>query len=228
MQNFQKYKEMVLYGLLILLCSIFLISKIVPKVINVVKLEMDIKEKNKQAEALLADIAKYEEYESIKKTSLTKLKKIYTLDDPADTVENSFVFMLDDIINITKYNNVKIYSIQYSYNPTDDDFITKGQDKYDACRVDLELVSDYQNFVSMLVELVKYPYFLKINSFKIIPYIKDKKILLIELKLTLYVERNDKSPARPQPVASDVGQDRQANQNGGAPDASTPTQVPTP
>ncbi len=232
MQQYKKYVEIVLYGILIIICAISLVSKIVPKIVDIVKLEMQIKEKNAQVASLLADVKKYEDYENIKKASITKLKKIYTLEDPADTVENSFVLMLDDIINITKYNNVKIFSIQYTYNPADDEFVSKGEGRYDACRLDLELISDYQNFVSMLIELIKYPYFLRIDNFKIIPYLKDKKILLIQLRLTLYVERNEKSPEALVPTkegeAQGENQEQNGDNNGQAPAAATPPPPPPP
>lgn len=184
-----KYKEAILYGILIALCFIFLMSKIVPKAIDTVKLNLSIKEKISQLQGLEQEVKQFEEYERLKKETATKLKNIYSPPEPADTIENSFAIMLDDIINMTKYNNIKVFSIQYTYNPQDEEFVTKTGGMYDGCRIDFELISDYKNFQAFLVDLVKYPYYLKINNFKIIPYQKDKKILLIQLQLTLFVER---------------------------------------
>ena len=83
-------------------------------------------------------------------------------------------------------NTVKIKSINYTYNPADDEFVKFGKDIYFVCDVNMELASNYTNLGQLIQELYQYPYYIRINSLDIKPYAKDKKILITNLSLRLY------------------------------------------
>ena len=128
-------------------------------------------------------------------------------------IEMDFAMMSGDIINIVKYNNAKIYSINNSYNPPSDEFYTKSGGKYNACQTDFEIVTDYNSLANILDDILKYPYLININSFKIIPYQKDKSILLAKLQLILYSEATENEKlANEQALKGNQNPDEQ-NQN---------------
>ena len=53
-------------------------------------------------------------------------------------------------------NSVKIKSINYSYNPKDDEFVKFGKDVYFVCDINIELVSNYINLGKLIQDIYEY------------------------------------------------------------------------
>ena len=53
----------------------------------------------------------------------------------------------------------------------------------------MEMIASYTNFDNFIKELYKHKHFLDIESFEIVPYKKNRKILLINFKLKLYSQK---------------------------------------
>ncbi|MCQ2789428.1 MAG: hypothetical protein MJ229_03510 [bacterium] len=211
--NFNKYREAILYGSFIIIVLIFLLSKIVPIAIQIVRTNVEVKNKQTQYVELQEELKKLEEYEKIKKASINQMKKVYKpVNQTGSNIEIDFADMTGDIINIVKYNNAKIYSISNNYNPPSDEFYTKSEGKYNACQIDFELVLDYASLENILSDILKYPYLININTIKIIPYQKDKSILLAKLQLILYSEATESEKAANQ-QALKQGQEGGADPN---------------
>lgn len=87
---------------------------------------------------------------------------------------------------MAKYNGLKIYAIQYTYNPPDDEFVKGATGKYNVCQLDMEVIVDYQDLESFLKDIYKYPYLINIDMIELTPYPKNKKILLTNLQIKLY------------------------------------------
>ena len=83
-------------------------------------------------------------------------------------------------------NSIKINSIDYTYNPSSDEFVKFGKDIYFVCDVNMEIVSNYINLGKFIQDVYQYPYYIKINSIETKPYTKDKKILISQISLRLY------------------------------------------
>lgn len=184
-----KYKEAILYLIIIAIAFIFLAVQIVPKVQELFNTRKTMIEKTTEAADLKTKIEELEKYEKQKADNIIEIKKIFKQDTPDLEPESAFTVTFEDIINMAKYNDVKIFSLNYSYNPSDDEFVTQSAAQYNVCQLDMELVSDYQNFSSFLKELFKYPYLINIDKIELIAYPKNKKILLIKLRLKLYTKK---------------------------------------
>ena len=61
--------------------------------------------------------------------------------------------------------------------------------KYNVAKLDIEMIATYKDFERFLKELYKHEHFLDISSFEIVPYQKDKKILIIKFQLKLYAQK---------------------------------------
>ena len=85
--------------------------------------------------------------------------------------------------------SVKARTLQYDYNPQDDNFVKNTTDKYTVAKLDAEMISTYKNFESFLKELYKHEHFLDISSIEVVPYTKDRKILIIKFQLKLYAQK---------------------------------------
>ena len=85
---------------------------------------------------------------------------------------NQFTFQV-----MAKSNNIKTYSIQYEYNPADDAFVA-AQKGYSVCLLKMKIIGSYRDFENFLTDLYKYPYLVSISSYDIVPYYKNKNVLI--------------------------------------------------
>ena len=112
-------------------------------------------------------------------------KKIYAPVESDLGNDTLFFTLYNDVIEMIHANSIKIKSIDYNYNPKDDQFVNSGKD-YFVCDVNLDLVSNYTNLGKLVQEIYQYPYYVKINQLDVKQYSKDKKIFLTKLSLRLY------------------------------------------
>lgn len=181
-----KYKEAILYIFFLLIGFIFAITKIQPEIVSIFLVEKNITDQS--SKLLKAE----QELETLKKARLEKLtltgqtKNIYKPEIPGLDVEVASTVLFDDVIDMAKYNGIKIYSIEYVYNPPEDEFVKGAPDKYNVCQLNMSIIADYQDLESFLKELYKYPYFVNFDKIELTPYPKNKKILMSTLQIRLY------------------------------------------
>ena len=116
----------------------------------------------------------------------TAQKKIYApseFDLGSDTL---FFTLYSDLIEMIKANSIKVKSMEYSYNPSSDIFVTYGKDVYFVCEIDMELITNYVGLGKFIQDIYQYPYYIKILKLGVKPYPKDKKVLITNIALRLY------------------------------------------
>lgn len=186
----QRYKETFLILILLIIAIAFGVSKLQPIALNLYHTEKGIKQKQAELADLDRQVEALKAAEVKEQTQLAgQAKKIYKPGETGLDTESSFTVIFDDLIEMAKYNQVKIYSIGYAYNPEDDAFVKGAPDKYNVCKVNLQLIADYVDLDGLLKDLYKYPYLVNIDEIELKPYQKNKKILLINLQLKLYAEK---------------------------------------
>lgn len=94
-----------------------------------------------------------------------------------------------EILELIRANKIKVRSIKYDYDPADDAFVKGAGNRYKAARLNMEMIANYTNYNNFLKELYKHEHFLDIQSVEIVPYKKNKQILLINFKLKLYSQQ---------------------------------------
>ncbi len=94
-----------------------------------------------------------------------------------------------EILQLIRANQIKVRSIKYDYDPSDDNFVKGAGDKYNVARLNMEMIGNYSNYDNFLKELYKHEHFLDIQSAEIVPYKKNKRILLINFKMKLYAQK---------------------------------------
>lgn len=187
---FKKFKSIILILVLTLVVFGYIISKIIPIVTDIVKISQNYK----TAVTTLAD--KERTYKNLKektekaeaenqKTPKAVYKPIEQGMDTESIVANQFA----EILTFIRGNAIKTRSIKYEYDPKDDKFVKNIPDKYHVAKLDIEMISTYKEFEGFLKELYKHEHFLDISSIEIIPYDKDKKVLIIKFQLKLYAQK---------------------------------------
>lgn len=109
-----------------------------------------------------------------------------------------------EILELIRENQIKTRSVKYDYDPQDDNFIKNVGNKYSACRLNVEMVASYANFENFLRDLYKHEHFLDISTIEIAPYSKNKRVLLINLQIKLYAQKDSSNvvPESTVPAAS--------------------------
>lgn len=182
----QRYREALLYIVLVIIVFVFVIAKLKPVIVDTYTTTNDLNTKTAQSADLDRQLEQLKANEAQKMSLAGQPKNIYKPAEAGLDAESSFTVLFDDIIDMAKYNGIKIYSIQYTYNPAEDEVVKGAGAQYNVCQLDMQLISDYPDLESFLKELYKYPYLLNINKVEMAPYQKNKKILLTNLQLKLY------------------------------------------
>lgn len=181
-----RYREAILYIVFILVVLVLTVFKTYPKIVDTITVFKDIKNKTVQQQDLQTKLDALKKAEMEKMTVSGLSKSIFKSEVPGADTETSFSTVFDDVINMAKYNGIKIYAIQYTYNPPEDDFVKGASGKYNVCQLDMQVVVDYQDLESFLKDIYKYPYLINIDMIELTPYPKNKKILLTNLQIKLY------------------------------------------
>lgn len=190
MNELQKYKESLMYLAGIIVVAVFLFQKIQPEFTRTIDLYKQVGQQKDVAAGISKQL-------SVAKEKIERKKKMRLLDDmtkkvysPAEGVsldaDSAFSVLLDDIIEISRKNHIKTHSIQSTLNPSEDVFVKGDKEHFSAYQLDMKIVSDYSDFEGFIRDLYAYNYLININNIEIYPYQKNKRILLINLTLTLY------------------------------------------
>ena len=94
-----------------------------------------------------------------------------------------------EVLQLVRANQIKVRSIKYDYDPKDDAFVSGAGSQYNVARLNMEMVGNYSNYDNFLKEMYKHEHFLDIQTAEIVPYKKNKKILLINFKVKLYAKK---------------------------------------
>lgn len=217
---FKKFQIAILIFVAAILAIVFLIYKTVP----VVQKIFDIQEQQKtqsaslaDAERKLADLRADAERRKVENEDLPKLffKPVNMGLDTEAAISEEFA----EILQIIRENKIKTRSIVYEYDPKDDNFVKNVPEKYQVCRITAEMIANYSNFENFLRDLYKHEHYLEIAKIEILPYEKNKRILLINMQLKLYAQRD---PSTYIPAAAP------ADQNAASGDNASGTKVPSP
>lgn len=184
------FKSVVIIIVASLLVFGFALSRVIPVVQNITKYDADYK----SAETSLSD--KKRTLENLQaKTKETKTEKVVALKNFYKPIEQGLdsesviAGAFTHILEIMNDYSIKARSIQYEYQPQDDNFVKNAADQYNVATLNAEMIATYKNFESFLKELYKHEHFLNIASVEVVPYSKDKKILVIKLKVRLYAKK---------------------------------------
>ena len=187
---FRKFKSIIMILLLTLVIFGVIISRVVPVVTSIYNISKEystavtsLADKERTLQNLKDKTAKAEA--ESKNTAKPFFKPIDQGMDTESVIADEFA----EILTLIRGNAIKTRSIKYEYDPKDDNFVKNVPDKYNVAKLDIEMIATYKEFESFLKELYKHEHFLDISSFEIVPYQKDKKILIIKFQLKLYAQK---------------------------------------
>lgn len=191
-KNFLKnYQNILLMLIGLFIVFVFIFAQSIPVMTSIHKTKNDYKnaknilaDKERQLNDLKEKIAEFEQEE--KQISKPFYKTIDTGMDTESVIANEF----GEILQIIQANSIKTRSIEYQYDPSDDNFVKNAPSQFHVARLKLEMIGPYKNFESFLKELFKHEHFLDIESIEVSSYAKNKRILIVHLTLKLYAQKS--------------------------------------
>lgn len=203
--------------------SIALIAKTVPEIQKIVQIQQDTKTKSGEltdAERKLAELKSAAEKREVQDSNVLQMffKPVSEGLDTEAAISDEF----GEILQLMRDNKVKARSVKYDYDPQDDNFVKNAANKYHVCRVSAEMVANYADFANFVRELYKHEHFLDISKIEIVPYQKNKKILLVSFQIKLYAQRDPSSV-----VETPAPTENTANGDGQTPPSPQPTEGAT-
>ncbi len=141
----------------------------------------------------IADLkAKKDTYEQEVKVST---KPVYQNDIATIDPMSSYGVMFEDVIQSAKYNGLKLKSISYNTNPTNDVVFKNISSEYNVCSISMQLIGNYMQFRSYFQDIYNYPYLINLDTINIKPYENNKRILISDITITLYSIKNEAQKA---------------------------------
>lgn len=194
----KKYLDMFKIALIIfvvaIVASIGLLAKIVPETLKYVNNKSNLEQTQKeltQKESDLSTAKANKAKQEQRAKNQTEVKAFFkNIKNVGNSTSDILAGETQEINDLIKYYGLKVYKVDYKYDPEDDIFYKEKKDVYSVCNMNLELFGSYMKFQSFLKDLYKHEHFLNIQGIEINPYKKDKSILHIKLNLSLYAEKD--------------------------------------
>ena len=187
---FRKFKSIILILFLTLFLFVFIIQKIIPVVSGIFKASGEYSQAQKTLEDKERTLANLKETTAkAEAQNQNAVKAFYRPIEQGMDTESVIANEFAEILVLMRENSVRTRSIKYEYDPKDDNFVKNVPDKYNVAKLDSEMVGTYKDFENFLKELYKHEHFVDISQIEIIPYQKDKKILLINFQMKLYAQK---------------------------------------
>ena len=167
-----------------------IVSKIIPEIQKITNIQKDYKS---QSSALADSERKLENLKNAEKARKVQdevvVKVFYKPINATSDTETAISDEYSEILQLVRENKIKIRSIKYDYDPQDDSFVKNASSKYHVCRITSEMIAEYSNFENFLRDLYKHEHFIEISKVEILPYERNKKILLVNLQIKLYAQK---------------------------------------
>jgi Tfp pilus assembly protein PilO len=165
---------------------------IVPQVKSIVETSESIKTKVSETEDLQRKLDNIKREGAAKRRALassTSSKAVYRPIGGGGNAESIMSEEIGEILQMMKDNGIKTRSMKYEYDPQDDNFIKNLPNKYNAARLNLDIIAEYRDFERFLRDVYKHEHYIDIAKVEVTPYSKNKKVLLINAQIKLYAEK---------------------------------------
>lgn len=106
----------------------------------------------------------------------------------AETMVN-FNEMLETILEMAKQSGLKIKTIEFKDIPESDEIKQKHSAECNVALLATRMIGTYAELQNFLREIYRYQYLIGIYDLKVVPYEVDKKILIVDLSLSLYAKK---------------------------------------
>ncbi len=222
----KKFQLAIIIIVVTVVAVIAMIVKTVPEVQKIIQIQEDQKTQSSalaDAERKLADLKSEALKQEAEDANVAKLffKPITEGLDSEAAISDEFT----EILQIMRDNRIKVRSVNYEYDPKDDNFVKFIPFKYHVCRISAEMIANYSSLANFLREVYKHEHFLDLERIEIVPYNKNKRILLVNVVIKLYAQKDEATAQREREAAEAAAAATQST-DGSAANGSVPSPQP--
>ena len=184
----------ILVGLAIL-CSIFMLTtRIVPGIRDINNARNTYVENKAQYDDITSHIENLKASNIAAQNAATNSdgidKEFFKPLEAGVDSESILASEFSEILELMKANTIKTRAVRYTYDEqTDDNFYKGSNGKFSVCQLDMEMIATYTNFKNFMKDLYKHEHYLDIAQVELVPYPKDKTILIARVRLKIYAEK---------------------------------------
>lgn len=115
-------------------------------------------------------------------------KKIYTLEGTQFGADASFAPLFEHMINVAKLSGIRIKSVDYNFSPSDDPIFQLKNPGQNVCELSTVVVGNYPSLQAFLKTILSEDYLVNLVQVELVPWKRDKSILIAYLKLRFYTQ----------------------------------------
>lgn len=188
----KKFKIALIIIIAALAVDIFLLKFIVPEFKKISENQSKYKEMTKKlndSEKELKDLKETLDKEKIEDEQAIKafFKPVNLSTDNDSAISEEFA----EILQLLRENKIKTRTLKFVPDPPDDNFVKHVGNKYYVSKVTADIIATYSELENFLRDLYKHEHFLEISQIEIKPYDKNKRILLVNLQIKLYSQKDE-------------------------------------
>ena len=113
-------------------------------------------------------------------------KRIFVAEDMSFSPQASFAPLFETVINTARAAGIRFRSIEYNYEPGDDEIFKAKIPGYNICELVIDAAGTYTQFQRFFKGLIQGDYLKNIAEIEMYPYDIDRSILIAKLKIRLY------------------------------------------
>ncbi len=185
-------KKYLIYIAVLVLIVIFALYLLIPIASGIVQKIPQIDEKKANVENLTKELELAKKAKMEKENALSEgrvIKQIYESDIKSTDMMVNFNGMLETVLNLAKQAGLKTKTIEFKVIPEADLVKQNHSNDYDATLLIAQMYGTYTELQNFLREVYRHEYLMGIYELKITPYEADKKILIINISLSLYSKK---------------------------------------
>lgn len=115
-------------------------------------------------------------------------KKIYSLESAQFGVDASFAPLFEHMLNVAKLSGIRIRSVDYNFEPAEDPIFKLKIEGHNVCELSTVVVGNYTSLQAFLKTMLSEDYLVNLVQVELIPWKRDKSVLIAYLKLRFYTK----------------------------------------
>ena len=182
-------KENVLYVFLVLVVIFLFVSYVIPqctKAIDNVKKLGTVRTQYEDVKQQYDALKLKQQQQNSQKKVVKDGKVVFDAPDMQFSPDASFAPLFELILTLAQQSGIRIRSIDYNYAPADDMIYSAKISGYNTCQLDMVMVGSYSEIQNFFKSVLKEQYLTNLGEVELMPWEKDKKILIAKVKLGLY------------------------------------------
>lgn len=202
---FQIIKDNLIYLLIVIALLALSINLITPKVSSTYDIISQANSVKSQLNDLQSKVNDLRVHEANKSKAVNReVKDIFELEGAQFSPEASFAPLFEGVLSVAQNSGIKIRSIDYNYQPDGDPIFAAHMPEYNVCELKILAAGTYTQLQNFFKGVMKDPNLNYLAEVELMPWDRDKTILISNIKVRLYTKTPGASSTIPKQEAPEM------------------------